>query len=270
MTDSDTEVAPARTQMRGPRADRLAEIALWLLAAPTAAITARALGAMIELLREAQPTHLEILVVAPTLLIASMSLGWHLLSLIAAHLAGLRLLPSAPRRRLTGLVTRLGTGQARRALARRAATIAAGAGLLSGTLVPLANASTSTGDDIPDDLVWSATATVSTAGPPTEARPPAPPARSSATSSSLLTIPTDSDPVNGSTVDRAPGIPLSRVVEAGDNLWAIATEILGPGSDPARIDALWRDLHDLNRTAIGDDPDLIHPGTVLEIPRSPR
>ena len=69
--------------------------------------------------------------------------------------------------------------------------------------------------------------------------------------------------------DRAVG-PAHRtvvVVRAGDSLWRLAAADLPPSADPARITARWRAIHRLNRTTIGADPDLIHPGQRLVLPR---
>ncbi|KQW48469.1 hypothetical protein ASC77_06845 [Nocardioides sp. Root1257] len=55
------------------------------------------------------------------------------------------------------------------------------------------------------------------------------------------------------------------VVAPGDSLWAIAARTLGPGASDGDIDALWRRLYDLNRDAIGPDPDVIHPAQRLEV-----
>ena len=53
-------------------------------------------------------------------------------------------------------------------------------------------------------------------------------------------------------------------VRAGDSLWSIASERLGPNAALAEIDAAWRELYAANRSAIGADPDLIRPGLDLE------
>lgn len=58
--------------------------------------------------------------------------------------------------------------------------------------------------------------------------------------------------------------PASITVRAGDSLWSIASERLGPDAALADIDAAWRELYAANRQAIGTDPDLIHPGLDLE------
>jgi LysM domain len=71
-------------------------------------------------------------------------------------------------------------------------------------------------------------------------------------------------------VSRAPATrtPHRVVVQAGDSLWSIAAELLPAGADDGRICADWHRLYRLNRNRIGADPDLILPGTVLEVPRS--
>lgn len=58
--------------------------------------------------------------------------------------------------------------------------------------------------------------------------------------------------------------PASITVRAGDSLWSIASERLGPDAALADIDAAWRELYAANRQVIGTDPDLIHPGLDLE------
>ncbi len=56
------------------------------------------------------------------------------------------------------------------------------------------------------------------------------------------------------------------IVEAGDSLWLLAAEQLGPTADDADIDAAWRAWYTANRRVIGDDPDLILPGQRLRPP----
>lgn len=49
------------------------------------------------------------------------------------------------------------------------------------------------------------------------------------------------------------------VVKSGDSLSEIAQREMGDGDR-------WKELYEANKGAIGDDPDLIHPGTELTIP----
>jgi nucleoid-associated protein YgaU len=56
------------------------------------------------------------------------------------------------------------------------------------------------------------------------------------------------------------------VVVRGDCLWSIAEHRLGPGADARSIDAGWRAIYAATRVAIGDDPNLIHPGLTLTLP----
>lgn len=55
------------------------------------------------------------------------------------------------------------------------------------------------------------------------------------------------------------------VVRRGDSLWAIASRLLA-SPDPRRVDSAWRSLYRANRSAVGPDPDLLRPGTVLHVP----
>lgn len=62
------------------------------------------------------------------------------------------------------------------------------------------------------------------------------------------------------TVDRV-------TVRPGDSLWSLAAHRLGSGS-PARIQAEWPRWYGANRRLIGNDPNLLRPGTSLRVPRS--
>ncbi len=55
-------------------------------------------------------------------------------------------------------------------------------------------------------------------------------------------------------------------VVSGDSLWTIAASLLPPDAGPARITRTWRLLYVHNRQAVGADPNLIVPGTVLGLP----
>lgn len=56
-----------------------------------------------------------------------------------------------------------------------------------------------------------------------------------------------------------------RVVR-GDTLWSISEDRLPRGSTTQDIARAWHLVYAKNRSAIGDDPDLLHPGTRLRIP----
>jgi nucleoid-associated protein YgaU len=56
------------------------------------------------------------------------------------------------------------------------------------------------------------------------------------------------------------------VVEPGDCLWRIAARQLGHRATNQAIDSAWRAIYATNRAAVGDDPNLIHPGLVLTLP----
>ena len=63
-----------------------------------------------------------------------------------------------------------------------------------------------------------------------------------------------------------PGRPDHHRVHPGDCLWTIAALHLGPGATPTEIAAYWRRVHAVNAAVIGPDPDLVHPGQVLQLP----
>ncbi len=93
---------------------------------------------------------------------------------------------------------------------------------------------------------------------PTEPRVPAPaPTRGPA--------PPPAAPTVGLPVG-APAPAAPYFVEAGDCLWSIAQRALGSSATNADIDRGWRTVYDANRAAIGDDPNLIHPGLMLNLP----
>jgi nucleoid-associated protein YgaU len=58
-------------------------------------------------------------------------------------------------------------------------------------------------------------------------------------------------------------------VVKGDSLWKIARMVLSSGSSNpggSEISDLWRSIYDMNKALIGEDPNLIHPGQVLQLP----
>ncbi|GAA4808979.1 LysM peptidoglycan-binding domain-containing protein [Nocardioides caeni] len=66
------------------------------------------------------------------------------------------------------------------------------------------------------------------------------------------------------------------VVQTGDSAWSIAARAVAattpesPAPSNAAVASYWRRLVELNRAALGDDPDLIHPGLRLHLPDPPR
>jgi Tfp pilus assembly protein FimV len=55
-------------------------------------------------------------------------------------------------------------------------------------------------------------------------------------------------------------------VESGDTLWDIAAGHLGPAErSAATIHRYWQQVYRANRSVVGADPDVIHPGTRLEV-----
>jgi len=59
-------------------------------------------------------------------------------------------------------------------------------------------------------------------------------------------------------------------VRPGDCLWTVAEDLLRAPARPAAVDRAWRALYRANRTVIGEDPDVLLPGTALElVPISP-
>jgi LysM domain len=56
-------------------------------------------------------------------------------------------------------------------------------------------------------------------------------------------------------------------VREGDTLWEIAAARLAPAERSLpRVNRYWRRIYRANRSVIGADPDLIRPGTQLEVP----
>jgi nucleoid-associated protein YgaU len=62
------------------------------------------------------------------------------------------------------------------------------------------------------------------------------------------------------------------VVRSGDSLWRIAERILGNRTDgtvtSADIARFWPAVYEVNRSLIGEDPNLIFPGQTLQIPEA--
>ncbi len=54
-------------------------------------------------------------------------------------------------------------------------------------------------------------------------------------------------------------------VTGGDSLWAIAAQQLPADASNKDIAERWQEIYELNREALGNNPDLIHPGTLLTL-----
>ena len=65
----------------------------------------------------------------------------------------------------------------------------------------------------------------------------------------------------------APAPAHSVVVRRGDTLWALARRDLGPRAGNAAVAGRWHAIYALNRGLVGADPDVIHPGQQLRLPR---
>lgn len=106
---------------------------------------------------------------------------------------------------------------------------------------------------------------------------PAPPGAASQDGSASAEIPAAHGTTTGTTgtAPARPSAPESTaaaarsattyVVREGDSLWSIASSYLG-SSAPAEVATAWPALYHANDEVIGQDPDLIRPGTVLDLP----
>lgn len=56
------------------------------------------------------------------------------------------------------------------------------------------------------------------------------------------------------------------VVHRGGSLWAVAERALGPSASTADVAAYWPRVHRANRSTVGPDPDVVHPGQRLALP----
>jgi hypothetical protein len=141
--------------------------------------------------------------------------------------------------------------------------------LVGGTLLAQATLTAMPGvaqDHRPDSIHMMTTASASSVGSVGSIRPTGPATR---------TAPAETRPPSRRLAAPLPpwlggGPSKPRVgytVEPGDTLWDIAATHLTPTlRSPARIQRYWQQIYWVNRPAIGADPDLIHPGTGLDVP----
>lgn len=75
----------------------------------------------------------------------------------------------------------------------------------------------------------------------------------------------------GADVQSAPSGPVDpglHEVTAGESLWSITADLLGPGATAAQVAEAWPELYDENRSQIGPDPDWVLAGSRLTVPSS--
>lgn len=141
--------------------------------------------------------------------------------------------------------TRGVTSAARPGLVRRAVLVACGGALVLGPTVPALAAPLGVGSE---------------------------PAHSPVAGASVLSgLPLPDRPTAGRPQDGGADRPQRStwVVHDGDTLWSIAARTLPVGAVTAQVDRRWREIHRLNSTTIGADPDLIVPGQSLALPQPP-
>ena len=131
-----------------------------------------------------------------------------------------------------------------------------------------------------DDLGWRPTSSApfspssqsSTPSPPADQPPSSASTGSSdseGASQSADSTPPGSQAAQPSTdPDSAPSSGPTHTVAPGESLWSITAHLLPTGSAPAQIAQDWPTLYRANSEAIGADPSLIRPGTVLSVPDS--
>lgn len=57
-------------------------------------------------------------------------------------------------------------------------------------------------------------------------------------------------------------------VTRGDSLWSLSTRLLPDAATDGEVTTAWHALYHANLDLIGPDPDVIFPGTTLQVPRS--
>ena len=214
-------------------------------------------------------------VVAGTCTCGALGALWHVVSALLALMA----LPRAngPSKRCRGGARAL-AGRVLEAWGAPAVRrIVASALLISLSSAPaLASEETSGGDD----LGWRPTSSAP-ASPTSQSSTPSPPADqppssastgsgdSEGASQSADSTPPGSQAAQPSTgPESAPSSGPTHTVAPGESLWSITAHLLPTGSAPAQIAQDWPALYRANSEAIGADPSLIRPGTVLSVPDS--
>ena len=76
----------------------------------------------------------------------------------------------------------------------------------------------------------------------------------------VLTLDVEAPQQPAGVVADAASAAMTYTVVSGDSLWAIAVKLLGNG-------ARWPEIYEANKAVVGPNPNLIHPGQVLTIPK---
>ena len=214
-------------------------------------------------------------VVAGTCTCGALGALWHVVSALLALMA----LPRAngPSKRCRGGARALAVRVLEAWGAPAVRRIVASALLVSLSSAPaLASEETSGEDDLgwrpPSSAPASPTSQSSTPSPPAD-QPPSSASTGSGdsegASQSADSTPPGSQAAQPSTdPDSAPSSGPTHTVAPGESLWSITAHLLPTGSAPAQIAQDWPALYRANSEAIGADPSLIRPGTVLSVPDS--
>lgn len=194
-------------------------------------------------------------------------LGWVVLVLLATALAAVPGIVGRAAGRLAGAITP--------AAARRTARLALGVAVAGG---PVALSAVPAAAHLPGEMAnhpVGALPADDAADLPLIERPtrpgqspqPAEPLRVANTSGGA-SVPAPPEPVTDRPAEPEPPEPppTSVAVQEGDSLWKIAARHLGPDATDAQIAAAWPRWYMANRDVIGDDPNLIVPGTSLTPP----
>ncbi len=117
---------------------------------------------------------------------------------------------------------------------------------------------------------WPVTPSVQTPSASTSVAPPTWPASSTPTSTPTQ-LPASTPPCckwpTWTATPPSTARPSTRSqVRRGDSLWLLAARRLGARADTTDITQYWPEIYRANRDVIGDDPSVIRPGQVLDLP----
>lgn len=267
-------------EQRGTAVATAGSLAVLLLSAPSPRVALRVLA---DAGGSTDPTAP---LVAAVSLLAWAVTGWLVLTVVVVLLSRV---PGLLGRTARGLARRVAPTTVRRAVeAALGITVAVGvvvptAALAAPTTLPTAAATAETAWDLdwPSSTATTGTSTPSPSAPAATTPPPAPavttasrtPAASPTPTATASTAPrtraTSAAPP--AAVHPSPATPVATavVVEPGDSLWSLAeTSLRSTGTPPTdrQVAQAWPRWWAANRDAVGDDPDLLLPGTVLRPP----